>query len=84
MTQMSETPEMTARQTQMVEYMHTYRVEAMLAQVAMTCATGDCECDAQGERVHCTEARAEAGIHAQLAAAGAAMFQGLAALEAAG
>lgn len=71
--------QMTARETEMIEYAGTYRNEAMLAHVALACTSGDCECDAP----HSGDEIAEANTHALLASAAAAMFQGLAALEAA-
>lgn len=70
---------MSARETQMAEAMTDYRTHALQAKSAMTCAGGDCT----DEHEHDGDELAWANTHSVLASAAAAMFQGLAALEAA-
>jgi hypothetical protein len=72
-----------ARTTLMTEAMSTYREHAVMAETALKCSTGDCTSDPDDEHEHTGEELAEANTHAVLASAAAAMFQGLAALEAA-
>lgn len=73
-----------ARTTLMTEAMSTYREHALLAGMALKCSTDDCGAGADDEEhEHTGDELAEANTHAVLAGAAAAMFQGLAALEAA-
>lgn len=74
-----------ARTTLMTEAMSTYREHAMMATVALKCSAGECDAEDYEDEAHehTGEELAEANTHAVLASAAAAMFQGLAALEAA-
>lgn len=71
---------MTAREQQMVEAMSDYRINASRADRSLACATGECE---DSECEHDGEEMTRANTHALLASAAAAIFQGMAALEAA-
>lgn len=69
----------TARETQLVDYSTTYRTHAYRAAAAMACVAEECD----GDHEHDGDELALANTEALLAGAAAAMFQGLAALEAA-
>lgn len=73
-----------ARAALMTEMMSAYREHASMASSALRCSTDDCEGDEGDEgHEHTGDELAEANTYAVLAGAAAAMFQGLAALEAA-
>lgn len=72
-----------ARTALMTEAMATYRTHASAAESALRCSTEDCGIESDEDHEHTGEELAEANTHAVLASAAAAMFQGLAALEAA-
>ncbi len=68
----------------MVDAMGTYHTEAAAAARLLVCADNDCDRDGDDEHEHTGDEAFTAAAHATLAAAAASIFQGLAALEAAG
>lgn len=73
-------PTMTAREQQMIDAVSDYHTHAAQAAASLGCASGTCDdsdCEHDGDEMQ------RANTHALLASAAAALFQGMAALEAA-